>query len=53
VLVRDFKTKLDLPFNSFPVLSFKKRKAILKHFESIGVPIEINSEKKRDLAILD
>lgn len=53
VLKRDYKTKLDLPFNSFPVLSFEKRKKILKHFHSIGVPVVILSEQKRDLIILE
>jgi hypothetical protein len=41
-----------LPSNSFPVRSFKKRKAILKFIDSKGIPIEIKSNFERDEDIL-
>jgi hypothetical protein len=53
ILVKGYKTKLDLPSNSFPVFSYSKRKKILKYFAMKGISIEIVSERKKDLSILD
>jgi hypothetical protein len=53
ILVKGYKTKLDLPSNSFPVFSYSKRKKILKYFAMKGIFIEIESERKKDLSILD
>jgi hypothetical protein len=53
ILEKGFKTKLDLPSNSFPVYVFKKRGKILLFFKMKGIPIEIVSEREKDLSILE
>jgi len=47
------KRKTILPSNSFPIRFFKKRKAILKFFESKGIQIEIKSVFESDKYIID
>lgn len=47
------KVKVDMPSNSFPIHSFKKRRTILRFFESKGIPIEIISDFEKDWTILE
>jgi hypothetical protein len=47
------KVKLDMPSNSFPIHSFKKRRTILRFFESKGIAIEIISDFEKDWTILE
>ncbi len=47
------KIKMEMPSNSFPIHSFKKRRNILRFFESKGIPIEIISDFEKDWTILE
>ncbi|MHC1775089.1 MAG: hypothetical protein AB9834_06690 [Lentimicrobium sp.] len=47
------KVKLDMPSNSFPIHSFKKRRTKLRFFENKGIPIEIISDSEKDWTILE
>lgn len=46
------KPKIELPSNTFAVFSFNQRKRILNFLYLKGVPIEIKSDKEKELNIL-
>lgn len=50
--VFQYKSKLELPSNTFAVYSFNQRKRILNFLNLKGIPIEINSDKEKELNIL-
>lgn len=52
ILLSNYKYKTVLPFNSFPVYSFKKRAYILKFLKIKGMQIEIHSSYDKDKDIL-
>ncbi len=53
ILLRKYKYKTTLPFNSFPVYTFKKRVTILKFLKGKGLKIEIHSDHEKDQDILE